>query len=113
MSLKNQISDHPKATSSASTLLSVPPDQKYLQVIEALRSMHKSDKKAAKKVNKLLVLAPWFSLPNVGLYIRRNPDKMQEVLCLAQDRADLTDEQFFGVAFGAIMTGDKAFVKLP
>ena len=75
--------------------------------------MHKSDKKAAKKVNKLLVLAPWFTLPNVGLYIRRHPDNMQEVLCLAQDRADLTDEQFLGVAFGAIMTGERAWLKLP
>ena len=37
---------------------------------------------------------------------------MEEVLTAAQDRAELTDKQFLGLAFAAIMAGGKSWCKL-
>jgi len=38
---------------------------------------------------------------------------VQDVLCLAQDRAALDDKQFLGVTFAAIMAGGRAWTKIP
>jgi len=51
--------------------------------------------------------------PNVGRFIWNNPELVQDVLCLAQDRAALDDKQFLGVTFAAIMSGGKAWTKIP
>ena len=86
-------------------MAAVPPGHEYLHAIEVLRGLKDSDRSLDRQVNKLLVLAPWLLLPNVGRYVRTNPGRVQEVLCLALDRADLDDEQFLGVTFSAIMAG--------
>jgi len=51
--------------------------------------------------------------PNVGRFIWSNPELVQDVLCLAQDRAALDDKQFLGVAFASIMAGERAWTRLP
>ena len=61
-------------------------------MIDKLKAIHQSDKKPAQKVNKLLVLAPWFLHPHVGRFIRSNADTAEEVLCHAQDRGDLDEK---------------------
>ena len=38
---------------------------------------------------------------------------MEEVLTAAEDRSELTDKQFLGLAFAAIMAGGKSWCKLP
>jgi len=49
----------------------------------------------------------------VARHIRGNPEEVQEVLCVALDRADLEDRQFQGLAFAAIMAGGSSWLKLP
>jgi len=72
----------------------MPPGQEYLHVIAQLRTLRDSDRKASRKVNKLLDLAPWFLVSHVGRHIRANPEKIQEILCQAQDHSHLEDQQF-------------------
>jgi len=80
-----------KLDSYTASLPPLPPDQQYLYAIETLRSLQESDRSLGRKVNKFLTLAPWLLLPNVGRYIRGNPGRVEEVLCLVLDRGDLDD----------------------
>ena len=82
-------------------------------MIANLRLLKDSDKNVGRKINKLLLLAPWFLKANVGRYIRSNPDLVQDLLCAAQDRVDLNEKQFLGVAFASMMAGGRSFEKLP
>jgi len=99
--------------SNTESLPYLPPDQKCLYAIDVLRALKASNRSPDRKVNQLLVLAPWLLLPNVGRYIRANPRSVDDVLCHALDRVDLDDNQFLALTFSAIMTGCRSWKKIP
>ena len=69
--------------------------------------------KLSKKVTKLLKIAPLLTLREVGFFVKSHPVSVRDSLCEAMNRTHLTDNQYEGLAFIAIMTGGRAFSKLP
>ena len=83
--------DHKKEKTNTST--DFKPDctngLEYIQVISELRGLQESNRAPERKVNKLLKTASWLIVCNVGRWIRQNPEKIEEVLMLAQERSGL------------------------
>ena len=47
-----------------------PKSREYIEVIKELRALQGSDRSAERKVNKLLKMTPYLTMPNVGRWIR-------------------------------------------
>ena len=65
---------------SSVTLPKLKPGKEYLGVISVLESLSDPKYTTSQRVNKVLKISPWLTVPEVGLYVKKYPEKLGALL---------------------------------
>ena len=88
----NALNQKEKTNTNTDFVPDCPKSREYVEVIKELRALQGSDRSAERKINKLLKMTPYLTMPNVGRWIRQNPGYIEDVLAQALKRSNLDDQ---------------------